>query len=649
MKKNLLLFLFAFLTCASLHAQLIINEVLYDPSNTALEGDANGDGLYDQTKDEFIEFVNMGNSPLNISGYQIWDDTLIGSLVYVFPIGTIVQPRASLVVFGGGTPIGFFGGATVLADTGLSGLSLANTGEIITIKNDLGITLLTFNSDALSNNPNESYTRNPDLTGSFVQHNSINTKKFSPGTKTDGTNFVTLATKLVTFKVDLNKYNGTFDSVFVVGNFNQHCNSCNPMLDGNKDGLYEVSIPILKDTLEYVFKLKSGSSFLQEQFLTVEACTQLSGSTITRHLILKGDSTLKSACFESCSSCANHLSLIGVTDFITPLLGASGKSVFVIADTLIPNLGIYGLGIANNGGGTNGQEYRFPEITVSKGSKILVVRDSAALAAYMSSCWSNFNVVLVDTVGVINHNGNDAVELFKVGEVVETFGDINQNGIGQPWEYTGSWAFKNSQETWVFGGINCTDSSSTILNAKCIFPICALIKATSIEVTSQGNASTITQNGGTLQMIANVFPQTAEIKAVSWSVNDEDIAVISSDGLLKALADGTVIVTATAIDTAGVKGTKSITITGQTSGLSEPQKTHIKLYPNPVMDVLYIQSNHAASNFNVYSIHGKLIQSGKFESNQVDLSALEMGLYLLDVKINEEWIRYKIIKSNIAQ
>jgi hypothetical protein len=67
------------------------------------------------------------------------------------------------------------------------------------------------------------------------------------------------------------------------------------------------------------------------------------------------------------------------------------------------------------------------------------------------------------------------------------------------------------------------------------------------------------------------------------------------------------------------------------------------------MDVLYIQSNHAASNFNVYSIHGKLIQSGKFESNQVDLSALEMGLYLLDVKINEEWIRYKIIKSNIAQ
>ncbi len=27
--------------------QMIINEVLYDPGNNALDGDANGDGIYD--------------------------------------------------------------------------------------------------------------------------------------------------------------------------------------------------------------------------------------------------------------------------------------------------------------------------------------------------------------------------------------------------------------------------------------------------------------------------------------------------------------------------------------------------------------------------------------------------------------------------
>jgi hypothetical protein len=147
----------------------------------------------------------------------------------------------------------------------------------------------------------------------------------------------------------------------------------------------------------------------------------------------------------------------------------------------------------------------------------------------------------------------------------------------------------------------------------------------------------------------------AKMNAKPWPVykiklgTDEDIAIITSDGLLKALSNGTVIVTATAIDTAGVKGTKSITITGQTTGLNQPQNASIKCYPNPVLDILYIQSNQVASNYNVYSIQGKLIQSGKIESNQVDLKTLETGLYLLDVKINEEWIRYKIIKSNIAQ
>ncbi len=825
MKKNLFLFLLACLLGANVHAQLIINEVLYDPSNIGLQGDANGDGVYSQTQDEFIEFVNIGTSSLNLSGYQIWDDTVVGSMVYVIPNGTVIQPGRALVVFGGSTPVGLFGGATVLADTGVSGLSLANQGEKIAIRDNTGKTILTFDSDALSNNPDESYTRNPDLTGGFVQHTIINTSKFTPGRKVDGSSFVTLLSKQITFKVDLNKYTGSFDSVFVSGNFNQWCNNCNPMLDVNKDGLWEVSVPIFEDTIDYLFRVKSASTAKQEQFTTVSSCTRLSGGSIYRNAIIKTDSILKTACFESCTRCASDLSLKGVTDFITPAKGSSGKSIYLVADSNISNLSIYGLGIANNGGGTNGQEYRFPNISVSKGSQILVARDSAGLAAYMNTCWSNFNVVLLDTNGVINQNGNDAVELFNVGEVTETFGDANQNGTGQPWEYTGSWAFKNNVGTWIYGRINCTDSTTTIFDSDCVFPICSAIKVTSIVVNGEGNVSSITQNGGTLkmlttvlpanaynkqvnwsvndeniaiinndgvltgisdgtvivkatakdgsgiegtqsitisgqktkvssievnsegnvsvintkggtlkmletvlpvdalnkevswstndttiatisstgiltavsngvvivkatakdasgvegtksititgqlikvtsivvngqgnvsiitqnagslQMLAVVLPNNADTKEVTWSVNDEDIASITAGGLLTALANGTVIVKATAKDTSGVEGTKSITISGQTNGLSNIQKTVIKLYPNPVENTLYIQSDHEVSVYNLYSIYGKLIETGAFQSNQKDFTALEAGVYVLDVKINEQWVRYKIIKK----
>ena len=44
----------------------------------------------------------------------------------------------------------------------------------------------------LSNNPDESYTRNPDLTGEFEQHAGIESASgalFSPGTKLNGTSF----------------------------------------------------------------------------------------------------------------------------------------------------------------------------------------------------------------------------------------------------------------------------------------------------------------------------------------------------------------------------------------------------------------------------------------------------------------------------
>jgi hypothetical protein len=56
-----------------------------------------------------------------------------------------------------------------------------------------GDVILTFDVEPLSNNPNESYTRNPDITGeTFEQHAGIassNGALFSPGHKSDGTDF----------------------------------------------------------------------------------------------------------------------------------------------------------------------------------------------------------------------------------------------------------------------------------------------------------------------------------------------------------------------------------------------------------------------------------------------------------------------------
>jgi hypothetical protein len=169
---------------------LLLNEILYDPSNTGLDGDANGDGVYAQNQDEFIELINYSSKPVDLSGFKIFDAGGLASNTpnHLIPNGTILQPQKALVIFGGGTLTGSFGGAIVQKSTS-GDLNLNNAGDVLTIKDTADNVILTFDITPLSDNPNESYTRNPDLTGNFEQHTALSGKKFSPGTKIDGSPF----------------------------------------------------------------------------------------------------------------------------------------------------------------------------------------------------------------------------------------------------------------------------------------------------------------------------------------------------------------------------------------------------------------------------------------------------------------------------
>ncbi len=172
-------------------ANLILNEILYDPSNTALEGDANKDGVYAQAQDEFIELINNSSKPVDLSGFKIFDAGGLASNSpnHLIPPGTIIQPQKALVIFGGGNPTGTFGGATVQKSTS-GDLNLNNAGDVLTIKDTADNVILSYDITPLSDNPNESYSRNPDLIGDFIQHTQVpSTLKFSPGTKTNGSPF----------------------------------------------------------------------------------------------------------------------------------------------------------------------------------------------------------------------------------------------------------------------------------------------------------------------------------------------------------------------------------------------------------------------------------------------------------------------------
>ncbi len=107
----------------------------------------------------------------------------------------------------------------------------------------------------------------------------------------------------VTFKVDMSNYTGVINTgVFLNGTFNQFCGSCNPMTDTNSDDIWETTLVLANDTIEYLFSVDGWTA--QETFNVDDAaCTYTNNGFTNRYLIVSSTTNLPAVCFESCAAC----------------------------------------------------------------------------------------------------------------------------------------------------------------------------------------------------------------------------------------------------------------------------------------------------------------------------------------------------------
>lgn len=73
----------------------------------------------------------------------------------------------------------------------------------------------------------------------------------------------------------------------------------------------------------------------------------------------------------------------------------------------------------------------------------------------------------------------------------------------------------------------------------------------------------------------------------------------------------------------------------------------ISIYPNPVRDVLHINSKVALKSFEIYSSSGQLVKTGNLalEKSSVDTSHLNKGVYIIKLKTAKTTVREKFIKN----
>ena len=158
----------------------------------------------------------------------------------------------------------------------------------------------------------------------------------------------------------------------------------------------------------------------------------------------------------------NSLIITGVFDAKN---GSSPKGVEMYVKNNIDDLSLYGVGSANNGGGTDGQEFTFPAVSATAGQFIYLIGSNQT---------NKFNTFFGFTSdyesGAMFINGDDAIELFENGVVIDVHGDIDVDGTDESWDSVDSWAYRVNSSgpdgssfvlaNWTFGGTGQLDGAT---------------------------------------------------------------------------------------------------------------------------------------------------------------------------------------------
>jgi len=205
-------------------------------------------------------------------------------------------------------------------------------------------------------------------------------------------------------------------------------------------------------------------------------------------------------------SFAQNLIITGAYD--GPLSGGTPKGVELYVISNISDLSVYGLGSANNGGGSDEQEFTFPSVAATAGDFLYIASSSANF-----NNWFGFDADY--TTGAMAINGDDAIELYHNNSSVDVFGDINTDGNGESWEYMDGWAYSKSNRGtstifndahWTYSGPNALDGETSNSGASTPFP-----------------SGTFTYTDGSLPVELTLFiavPQKGSVK-LSWATESE--------------------------------------------------------------------------------------------------------------------------------
>lgn len=168
----------------------------------------------------------------------------------------------------------------------------------------------------------------------------------------------------------------------------------------------------------------------------------------------------------------SDLILTGVLD--GPLSGGTPKALEIYVINDVADMSVYGIANANNGDPSpEAPVYTFPDTALTAGSYIYVSSVAPEFNQYFG-----FDANFVS--GALSVNGDDVLELYQNGTVVDRMGKIGVDGTGEPWEYKDGWMYRNNGTVqditfsigdWTFSGVGATAGYTTNAEASNPWPL----------------------------------------------------------------------------------------------------------------------------------------------------------------------------------
>jgi len=314
----------------------------------------------------------------------------------------------------------------------------------------------------------------------------VNTYAGNATTSSEGTD-----TKTVALSGEITAADPQFSVTAFLDDFNYAISAAVPSAEQTfaVEGLFLTNNLVITAPTNYEVSLVTGSAFSASVSITPSSGTVVE-TTIYARLkagltagnyngnIIVSSSGVTDVSIEvngnAFGALTNSMVITGVYDGSLSGGTPKGVSIFVLKD--IADLSLFGVSSVSNGGGSTAGtvEFYFPAVSVTAGTFIYVSKEVPNFTTF-------FGMAPTYTSGSMGINGDDAIELYERGQIIDVYGDVDNDFSGETFDYLDGWAYRKSNTgpegttftslNWTYSGVDGLEGGSDNASATSPFPI----------------------------------------------------------------------------------------------------------------------------------------------------------------------------------